>query len=65
MQHVIYSTLKEFFDVLVIQGIIYLPALFLGTYQVHLAQAAHVVRDTRWTDAHCIGQCLDIHGSIQ
>ena len=56
MQYMIDAAQEKLLHVLIIEGIEYLAALFVGAYQVHLAQTAHMVGYCRGTDAHSFCQ---------
>jgi len=55
------TALVEFFDVLVVEGVKDLAAVFAGTHEAHLAQAAQVVGGGGFGEADSGGEGTDVH----
>ena len=65
MPNMIQAALKELGNVIVIQGDIYLPALFSRTHQAFIAETAQLVRNSRFAQPDERHQVAHIHLSTE
>ena len=61
MQDMFQTTVENVLDVLVVQVIINMAAVFAGAHQSHLSQMAQVVGDGRLAKPYVLGQLANVH----
>ncbi len=64
MLHVIQSLPEQGGDMIVVQTVENLSPLFARADEAHLPQPAHVMRDSRFTNANCLSQRADVHFTV-